>query len=57
VLELELRWPGPGSRKEEVEKRKRCRRESKHTLPQNGQKYLECCETSIFLMILRREAP
>ena len=27
------------------------------TLPQNGQKNLECCETSIFLMIFRKEAP
>lgn len=28
-----------------------------HTLPQKTQVYLECCDTSIFLMILRSEAP
>ena len=27
------------------------------SLPQKTQVYLECWETSIFLMILRREAP
>jgi hypothetical protein len=27
------------------------------TFPQNEHVYLECCETSIFLTVLRKEAP
>lgn len=33
------------------------RRSGQRTLPQKTQVYLECCDTSIFLMILRSEAP